>query len=204
MARLRNNIKSTDPLFAPLKAITDSVGAQIKSIWKNEDLTRAEKEKLVKSLTGIPQKKMAELVTKFYSKKEGKGPGETTPLADIIRETLGTGRPSEVARRIADDIVEHRKIKSTDPLFAPLRAATEIVALQVRDILRNSDMSREEKRAAIKALEGLPIKKMAEIVDANYTRPIGSGPDERTPLADSIKEVISSDRPSNVPRKKNQ
>lgn len=204
MARIRNHVKSTDPLFAPLKAVTDSIGAQIRSVWDNPHLTRAEKEKLVHSLGGIPQKKMAELVTKFYSKKEGSGPGETTKLADVIKEFLGTGRPSEVARKIADDVEEHRKVKSTDPLFAPLRAATEIVAAQVRAILTSSDMSREEKINAIKHLEGLPINKMAEIVDRHYTRPIGPGPDEQTPLADSIKSTISPDRPSNVPRKKDR
>lgn len=92
--------------------------------------------------------------------------------------------------------------RSDDPLFTPLRHAREIVSALVEAIMSIKGISREEREHAVKALQGLPLVRMAKIIDDSYTKPIGSGKDEQTPLAPSIKEVISKDRPSNIPRDK--
>jgi len=87
--------------------------------------------------------------------------------------------------------------------FDEQELASSIISAQVRAINASPRLDATQKVALIAELK-LTHREMADIINKVRTRPVDTDnvhtKDESVPLADSIKSVISPDRPSDVPR----
>ena len=83
--------------------------------------------------------------------------------------------------------------------FPELEAYTKKIVGVTHEINNSGHFNSKEKRDAISVLEGLKLRKSAEIIDRLYKRPVDTDDvhtkDESLPLADSIKNSISKNRP---------
>lgn len=67
----------------------------VHGIMADPDLTREEKSRAVKQLSGMTRAEMGRIITSLYKKAYGSGPNQTTPLAKSIRDIISANRPRE-------------------------------------------------------------------------------------------------------------